>query len=411
MPSELAETDIPNPADARKSPDYVDNGIDDLRLLPEGGGIASVLHPRFVAITIKYDDGAMLIVPIEQLQAPREPGVVQIVRYRRHAKSGKIFPLIWRGTSEQIMPGYDASKGAIAFNRDVTPTIMALYDRAIVRGALEAGKLAAALWSIMLGVRGAMSYFTAAELATLMASEGAAAGRLAREEAMREVRERAAEAERRAAAEAARKAARSAAREAQEEAKRKAAREAYELGAKERAEREAQREAEQEAQRRTQQDAQRSGAPEAQRRAEREAQQEGEREARREAGREAARAERSAKGLGSFARLVGKRVREVFGEVRFRGLKSNRPLRDLTDAEIRDAFSGSPFKLTNHVIMRLRDPRTANLGVETLNDLARNLNSSLMEDADEGLLRLVGPDRRLFMLMDPNTNTLVTLTP
>ena len=141
MPAEFDEADIANPIDVRKSPDYVDNGIDDVRLLPEDGGIASVLHPHFIGITVKYVDGSVLVVPIEQLQAPREPGMTQIIRYRRHARSGKFFPLIWRGTPEQIITGYDPSKGTTAFNRDVTPNIMALYDRAIVRGALETGKL------------------------------------------------------------------------------------------------------------------------------------------------------------------------------------------------------------------------------------------------------------------------------
>jgi hypothetical protein len=411
VPEEFTKTDIPDPVAARKSPDYVDNGIDEVQLLPEPGGIGSVLNPRFIAITIRYTDGSMLIVPLEHLQAPREPTATQIIRFRKHTQTGKIFPLIWRGTVEQMVEEYELSKGIIAFNRDVTPMIMALYDRAIVRVAFVYSKLAAALWSVGLGARGVIQFFSAAQLLALQAGQQAAAGRMAREEGIQQAREQMTEAERRATAEAERKAARAAGREAQQEAERKAAQEAYQRRTQERAAQTAERETEQEARRRAQQEAQRRAAPEARRRAEREAQWEAEQEPQREAGREAARAERAAQGLGPFLRLVGKRVREVFGEIRFGGLKRNRPLSGLSDAEIRDAFSKSPFRPTNHVIMRLRDPRTANLGVATLDDLASNLNSSLIEDSGEGLLRLVAPDRRLYMLIDPRTNTLVTFRP
>ncbi|RBQ16634.1 hypothetical protein DP939_28485 [Spongiactinospora rosea] len=79
------------------------------------------------------------------------------------------------------------------------------------------------------------------------------------------------------------------------------------------------------------------------------------------------------------SRLVGRSGREVFGETRFRGLVRERPLRELTHQEIYRAFRDTPFQITNHGIMRLKDPRTRALGMLTLKDFERVVNNGIIE--------------------------------
>lgn len=83
--------------------------------------------------------------------------------------------------------------------------------------------------------------------------------------------------------------------------------------------------------------------------------------------------------------LGGQSGRSVFGETMFRGLVQNRGLRELTDTEVRNAFAGTQWELTNHAVSRLLDIRTLNLGLRTLNDVARVLNSGVIERAGRGL--------------------------
>ena len=61
----------------------------------------------------------------------------------------------------------------------------------------------------------------------------------------------------------------------------------------------------------------------------------------------------------------------------FRGLVQNRPLRQLTEHELRNAFrEGFGFYLSEHAVQRLRDQRTADLGMRTLNDWANHFNGA-----------------------------------
>ncbi|MGE5603662.1 MAG: hypothetical protein ACM30E_11465, partial [Nitrososphaerales archaeon] len=113
--------------------------------------------------------------------------------------------------------------------------------------------------------------------------------------------------------------------------------------------------------------------------------------------------------LGNLARLIGRPARRIFGEVEFRGLVQNRPLRELTHHEIYDAFRTTGFTPSNHTIMRLKDIRTANLGVNTLNDVARYMNRGIIQEAGNGLIAI--EHQGMQMIVNPETRVLVTFRP
>jgi hypothetical protein len=107
--------------------------------------------------------------------------------------------------------------------------------------------------------------------------------------------------------------------------------------------------------------------------------------------------------------MVGKSGREAFGETRFGGLARNRDLSTLTDAEIRRAFEGTPYTPSSHTVMRLRDPRTAALGIDTLKDLESLLNNGIIERSGERAVSISSGS--LGMIVNPKTGVLITLTP
>jgi RHS repeat-associated protein len=100
--------------------------------------------------------------------------------------------------------------------------------------------------------------------------------------------------------------------------------------------------------------------------------------------------------------------RDAFGETRFRGLVQNRQLRDLTHHEIVRAFRNSPFELTNHAILRLKDIRTKNLGFTTLNDIARLLNRGVIGESRGATTITYGT---LSAIVDPGTRRIISIVP
>lgn len=113
--------------------------------------------------------------------------------------------------------------------------------------------------------------------------------------------------------------------------------------------------------------------------------------------------------LGQISKIFGKTGRKVFGEVRFRGLVQNRALRDLTHNEIYAAFKTTPFTPTNHAIKQLKNIRTKNLGVETLNDVGRHLNKGVIQDANSGAVSI--QYRNFGAIVNPGTGKIVTFRP
>jgi Domain of unknown function (DUF4157) len=118
--------------------------------------------------------------------------------------------------------------------------------------------------------------------------------------------------------------------------------------------------------------------------------------------------------LGKLAKVFGRPARRMFGEIEFRGLIKNRALRELTDTEITHAFSTTHFKLSNHANMRLRDPRTAAIGVETLDDVAKVLNDGIVQatkhadDANE-VVEIAG--RSMTAVVNVETNVIISFVP
>jgi RHS repeat-associated protein len=115
------------------------------------------------------------------------------------------------------------------------------------------------------------------------------------------------------------------------------------------------------------------------------------------------------KGGGGAGRLAGLAGRSAFGETAFRGLVQNRALAELSDAEVRAAFQGAPYALTNHAVSRLLDPRTGNLGIRTLNDVAGVLNKGVVDNAGGGLISIVRGD--FGAIINPTTKAIVTFKP
>lgn len=112
--------------------------------------------------------------------------------------------------------------------------------------------------------------------------------------------------------------------------------------------------------------------------------------------------------LGNLAKLVGRPARRVFGETTFTGLVQNRKLKDLTHAEIYDAFKGTPFTPSNHAISRLKDPRTEAIGFETLNDIKKVLNDGVVAKSREVLSLEY---RSMKAIVDPETRMIITFSP
>jgi hypothetical protein len=75
---------------------------------------------------------------------------------------------------------------------------------------------------------------------------------------------------------------------------------------------------------------------------------------------------------------------------------------------------GVHFKLSNHANMRLRDPRTAAIGVETLDDVAKVLNDGVIQatkhadDANE-VIEIAG--RSMNAIVNVETNVIISFVP
>ena len=99
----------------------------------------------------------------------------------------------------------------------------------------------------------------------------------------------------------------------------------------------------------------------------------------------------------------------------FRGLNQNRPLRELTHNEIHHAFRNTPFTPSSHANMRLRDPRTHNLGIRTLNDYANSLNSGIrcgnISPSYGGTVIVSHGNGRFETVINVHTRTIVTIKP
>ena len=94
--------------------------------------------------------------------------------------------------------------------------------------------------------------------------------------------------------------------------------------------------------------------------------------------------------------------------LKFRGLVQNRQLLKLTHQELVNAFKGTGFKLSNHAIKRLKDLRTGNLGIKSLNDFKQIINkgSRTMRDG-----KAVYSHKGMEVVVNPKTNVIVTIKP
>ena len=113
--------------------------------------------------------------------------------------------------------------------------------------------------------------------------------------------------------------------------------------------------------------------------------------------------------------FCNKNVAAFFPEVKIRGLVKNRPLSELTGNEISNAFKKSGYKLGGHLsdqghaIGRLKDPRTRNLGFNTLGDVAQIINKGTKADAGNGDVAF--SYRGMELIIDPVNLEIKTIRP
>jgi hypothetical protein len=172
-PESLEAADI-DPKVAVASVDYVDNNIVDVGLREDRSG----LSVTFKAVTLKYNDGSILDIPIDPstLKPPNAAGMMQITHYRRHGASGKIVPVTWRGSSADLSAAPGIPEGSVFFAMDITPNVMHGFDAALVRRAfIFAGDLAV-IWSAALAVSSAIQIFSATQAAAITGAARASAG-------------------------------------------------------------------------------------------------------------------------------------------------------------------------------------------------------------------------------------------
>ena len=112
--------------------------------------------------------------------------------------------------------------------------------------------------------------------------------------------------------------------------------------------------------------------------------------------------------IGGLAAVVGRTGRSVFGELRFRGLIRNRPLRQLTHHEIYNAFRPTTFRPIGHTIMRLRHPRTRDLGMTTLRDVETLFNRGVIHES-RGVASI--QHGRLKAIVNVETGVIMTISP
>ena len=104
----------------------------------------------------------------------------------------------------------------------------------------------------------------------------------------------------------------------------------------------------------------------------------------------------------------GKTGRKKSG-VHFRGLSQNRPLRELTHADLVKAFKPTGYTLSSHAITRLKNPRTEAIGFNTLNDIKQIFNKGNRFDAGRGDIGY--SYRGMEVIINPNTNNIITFRP
>jgi hypothetical protein len=165
-----AGTDDIDERAARISPAYVDNAAVEVTLIPEGGGLMSVVNPKFVAILVEFEDGSAMTVPLDsrRLLGPKAPTEIEVRRFRAESVAGKIVPLVWRGDAAALTK-LTPDSGQPGFSKELTPRIMALYDRALLHTAFTYSMLAVAVWNAGLVLRDAVRFIAVAAMASVRA--------------------------------------------------------------------------------------------------------------------------------------------------------------------------------------------------------------------------------------------------
>lgn len=98
-----------------------------------------------------------------------------------------------------------------------------------------------------------------------------------------------------------------------------------------------------------------------------------------------------------------------FRTVRFKGSIQNRLLRELTSNELRSSLVQAGLKPSDHFIKRLREVRTANLGMRDLNDLRQVFRYGTLADVGNGKFSL--SYGKFSIIFAGKTGNLVSLVP
>lgn len=115
--------------------------------------------------------------------------------------------------------------------------------------------------------------------------------------------------------------------------------------------------------------------------------------------------------LGVGARVGGPAIAR-FGRIAFTGLIRNRPLKDLTQQEIRQALAQAGMREAHnaHFVSRLVS-RGPSFGINTLDDFARAVNNGALQVGKEaGTLEIVIDGGRAAIVVSERTLHLITFS-
>ncbi len=94
--------------------------------------------------------------------------------------------------------------------------------------------------------------------------------------------------------------------------------------------------------------------------------------------------------------------------LKFRGLIQNKELLKLTHHQLVNAFKNTGFKLSNHAIKQLKNVRTKNLGLNTLNDFKQIINKGSRTFRDG---KAVYSHKGMEVIVNPKTKVIITVKP
>lgn len=178
-----------------KDSEYMDNGIERVEL-GESWRWANV---KFTAVVIRYRDGTVLAVPLNERYFPRKDTEPRVTKcdFRRDPVTHKIIPLVWNPTRAEMEQLAEKNRGKSAreviaehsrmmFLSEYTPNLLWFLNNALNQRAFQAAGEVGQLWAIGTLALGGAQLLTASQAmraVVLARTASAQAARVAMQEA------------------------------------------------------------------------------------------------------------------------------------------------------------------------------------------------------------------------------------